>query len=87
MIELKKEDELYSEESKQIDSDFSISEKALNRKYQRKIQTSSEVTVETKNYLESIRDNEIVFNKRDKTLTIMIDEDYLNNVKEILGSE
>lgn len=87
LIELKKEDELYSEESKQIDSDFSISEKALNRKYQRKIQTSSEVTVETKNYLESIRDNEIVFNKRDKTLTIMIDEDYLNNVKEILGSE
>ncbi|WP_129721413.1 hypothetical protein [Xylanivirga thermophila] len=87
LIELKKEDELYSEDSKKIDSDFYISEKAINQKYQRKIQTSPEVTVETKNYLESLRDNEIIFNENNKTITIMIDEDYLNNVKEKLEDE
>lgn len=36
LLELSKEEELYSEESKQIDSDFDISEKILNNNYQKK---------------------------------------------------
>lgn len=87
LIELNKEDELFSDDSKQIDSDFDISEKALNRRYCRKIQTSNDITVETKNYLESLRDNEMIFNENDKTLLIMIDDDYLPKVKEKLESE
>lgn len=87
LIELKKEDELFSDYSKDIDSDFDISEKVLNRKYQRKIQTSHEITIETKNYLESLRDNELIFDEKNKIITIMIDEEFLSKVKEKLESE
>lgn len=87
LLELSKEDELYSEESKQIDSDFDISEKVLNNNYQKKIQTSKEVTITTKNYLESIRDNEIIFDEKNKEIVIVIDDEYLSTVKEILKSE
>lgn len=87
LIELKKEDELFSDDSKHIDSDFEIYEKAVNRKYQRKIQTSDEITIETKNYLESLRDSELIFDEKNKMITIMIAEDYLTKVKEKLESE
>lgn len=87
LIELKKEDELFSDESKHIDSDFDISEKAVNRRYHRKLQTSNEIIIETKNYLESLRDNELIFDEKNKKITIMIDEDYLAKVKEKLESE
>lgn len=84
---MSKEDELYSEESKQIDSDFDISEKVLNNNYQKKIRTSNEVTITTKNYLESIRDNEIIFDEKNKEIVIVVDDEYLPTVKEILRSE
>lgn len=87
LFELKKEDELFSDKSSQIDSDFDISEKIINRKYQRNIPTSPEITIKTKNYLESIRDNELIFNEKDKTIKIIIDEEYLESVKEKLESE
>lgn len=87
LLELKKEDELFSDKSNKIDSDFDIYEKAINRKYQRKIQTSREITIETKNYLNSIRDNELIFNEKDKTIKIVIDEEYLESVKEKLENE
>lgn len=84
LIELKKEDELFSLESENIDSDFEISEKEVNRKYQKKIKTSEEITITTKNYLASIRDNQLNFDERNKKITILIDDDYLNDVKEKL---
>lgn len=84
---MSKEDELYSEESKQIDSDFDISEKVLNNNYQKKIRTSNEVTITTKNYLESVRDNEIIFDEKNKEIVIVVDDEYLPTVKEILRSE
>lgn len=87
LLELSKEEELYSEESKQIDSDFDISEKILNNNYQKKIQTSREVTITTKNYLESIRDNEIIFDEKNKEIIIVVNDEYLPAVKEILRSE
>lgn len=87
LIELKKEDELFSIDSESIDSDFDISEKALNYRYKRTISTSHEITITTKNYLESLRDNELNFDEKNKKITIMIDDDYLAKVKEELGSE
>lgn len=87
LIELEKEDELFSAESENIDADFDISEKALNNKYKRTISTSDEITITTKNYLESLRDNELNFDEKNKKITIMIDDDYLTNVKEELGGE
>ncbi|WP_313757898.1 hypothetical protein [Tissierella sp.] len=87
LIELQKEDELFSAESEGIDADFDISEKALNNKYKRIISTSDEITITTKNYLESLRDNELNFDEKNKKITIMIDDDYLAKVKEELGGE
>ncbi len=86
LLELKKEDELFSSDSMHIDSDFSISEAALNSMYQRKFQTSEEVTITTKNYLESIRDNQIIFDEKNKKLIINIEDQYLKDVKEKLGN-
>lgn len=59
----------------------------LNNNYQKKIQTSKEVTITTKNYLESIRDNEIIFDEKNKEIVIVVDDEYLPTVKEILRSE
>lgn len=87
LLELNKEDELYSDASKQIDSDFDISEKILNKHYQRKIQVSKNITITTKNYLESIRDNKINFDERNKEIKILIDDEYLSEIKELLGGE
>lgn len=87
LIELIKEDELFSSDSEDIDSDFTISDQALNKKYQRKIQTSEDVTVITNNYLESLRDNQISFDERNKKLTIVVDDEYLANVRENLENE
>lgn len=87
LLELNKEDELYSIKSKQIDSDFDISEKILNKHYQRKIQISKNITITTKNYLESIRDNKINFDERNKEIRLLIDEDYFQKVKELLSGE
>lgn len=84
LIELKKEDELFSDSSKNIDSDFDISEKALNKKYQRIIQTSDEIAITTNNYLQSIRDNQLIFDENNKNITIFIDDEYLAKVKENL---
>ena len=87
LLELNKEDELYSDTAKQIDSDFNISEKILNKHYQRKIQISKNITITTKNYLESIRDNKINFDERNKEIRILIDDEYLSKVKELLSGE
>lgn len=87
LLELKKEDELFSSDSEHIDSDFVISGEALNKKYKRTIQTSEEVTVTTKNYLESLRDNQISFDERNKRLTIVVDDEYITGVKEKLENE
>lgn len=87
LVELKKEDELFSSNSEDVDSDFTISEQALNRKYQRKIQTSDEVIVTTNNYLESLRDNQISFDEKNKRLTIVVDDQYIASVKEKLENE
>ena len=64
-----------------------ISGEALNKKYKRTIQTSDEVTVTTKNYLESLRDNQISFDERNKRLTIVVDDEYITGVKEKLENE
>ncbi|MCB5373870.1 hypothetical protein LIP36_09680 [Amedibacillus dolichus] len=87
LIELKKEDDLFSSEAENVDSDFEISEREINKKYQKKIKTSDEITITTKNYLASIRDNELCFDEKNKKITILIDDDYLSDVKEKLKNE
>lgn len=87
LIELQKEDDLFSSNSERIDSDFEISESEINKKYQKKIKTSDEITITTKNYLESIRDSQLTFDEKNKKITIFIDEKYLDEVKEQLQNE
>lgn len=87
LVELTKEDELFSDESKKIDSDFDINEKALNKEYERKIQATDEITITTKNIKESMRDNDLSFDEENKNITIIIDDDYLIEVKEMLENE
>lgn len=87
LIELQKEDDLFSSNSEKIDSDFEISENEINKKYQMKIKTSDEITITTKNYLESIRDSQLTFDEKNKKITIFIDEKYLDEVKEQLKNE
>ena len=87
LIECQKEDDLFSSNSEMIDSDFEISENEINKKYQKKIKTSDEITITTKNYLDSIRDNQLTFDERNKKITIIIDEKYLDEVKEQLKNE
>jgi hypothetical protein len=87
LIELNKEDELFSSGSEFIDSDFDICERTINHNYQRKIHTSDEITIITKNYLESIRDNQLNFDEKNKKITILIDDEYLEQVKEELEGE
>lgn len=87
LIELKKEDELYSEKSLKLDSDFTIDDKIINKHYKKSIETSEYVTIMTKNYLESIRNNEIIFDEENKKMIIMIDEDFINQVKKELEYE
>lgn len=87
LIEFKREDELFSEKSRNVDSDFDISNKAINDKYSRKIKVSNEITITTKNYLESIRDYQLVFDEKNKKITIPINDEYLSDVKEKLESE
>lgn len=87
LIELQKEDDLFSSNSERIDSDFEISENEINKKYQKKIKTSDEITITTKNYLESIRDSQLTFDEKNKKITIFIDEKYLDEVKEQLQNE
>ena len=38
----------------------------MYKKYQKKIKTSDEITITTKNYLESIRDSQLIFDERNK---------------------
>lgn len=87
LIELQKEDDLFSSDSEYIDSDFEISEKEINKKYQKKIKTSNEIIITTKNYLESIRDSQLIFDERNKKITVFIDDEYLDEVKGQLKYE
>ena len=87
LLYLRKEDDLFSLEAEDLDADFEISEKEINKKYQKKIKTSDEITITTKNYLESIRDSQLTFDEKNKKITIFIDEKYLDEVKEQLKNE
>ena len=87
LIELPKEEDLFSLAAELIDSDFVISEKEINKKYQKKINTSNEITIITKNYLESIRDSQLIFDEKNKKITIYIDDAYLDEVKEQVKNE
>lgn len=87
LIDLIKEEEIFSEKSKIIDSDFDISEKIMNKNYEMKIQTSRDILITTKNYKESLRDNEILFDEENKQIIVVIDDDYMDKVKKLLDGE
>ncbi|WP_296129792.1 hypothetical protein [uncultured Anaerococcus sp.] len=87
LIDLIKEEEIFSEESKIIDSDFDISEKIMNKNYEMKIQTSRDIVITTKNYKESLRDNEILFDEDNKQIKVIVDDDYMNEVKDLLNGD
>lgn len=87
LIDLVKEEEIFSEESKIIDSDFEISEKIMNKNYEMKIQTSRDIVITTKNYKESLRDNEILYDEDNKQIKVIVDDDYMDEVKKLLNGD
>lgn len=87
LIDIIKEEEIFSEEAKIIDSDFDISEKIMNRNYEMKIQTSRDIVISTKNYKESLRDNEILFDEENKQIIVVVDDEYFSKVKNLLNGE
>lgn len=87
LIDLVKEEEIFSEESKIIDSDFEISEKIMNKNYEMKIQTSRDIVITTKNYKESLRDNEILYDEDNKQIKVIVDDDYMDEVKNLLNGD
>ena len=87
LLYLRKEDDLFSLEAEDLDADFEISEKEINKKYQKKIKTSNEITITTKNYLASLRDNQLFFDEKNKKIIIYVDDIYLDEVKGQLKNE
>lgn len=84
MLENISEFDVYSDESKKIDTDFFLSQRVINEKYQLEIPISDNVTIKTKNYLITQEDRTIHFDEKNKMIRIIIDERYLNSVKEKL---
>lgn len=87
LIELEREEDLFSMSSMEIDADFDISEKAINNRYSRKIKVSDEITIITRNYLESMRDYQLIFQESNKRIIIPINDEYLDDVKKELENE
>ncbi|QTJ56418.1 hypothetical protein [Dolosigranulum pigrum] len=87
LIEMKSEKQLFSNKSIILDAEFTIEETIIKKYYKRKIQTSEDVAIVTNNYLESLRDNELSFNEKEKTITIVVDDEYIQKVKDSLKNE
>lgn len=76
---------LFSTESRDIDSVFKINGDIINRTFKKKIQVSKDITIVTKNFAKSIRQRSIVIDRDNMHLVIVIDDQYLNNIIEIEG--
>jgi hypothetical protein len=77
--------EIYSEESKNIDSKFQISSKAIAKKYKKTIQVSKDTKIYTDNYTKLKRSNGIKFENGKLILTVS--EDFLKNIPDELKNE
>ena len=87
LVELKEEGELFSIDSEHIDSDFDISKRTLTKHYKRIIQVSKKITIVAKNYLESRRDDLLIFDEKNKLIKVIVDDDFFEEVKEGFKSE
>lgn len=74
--------EIYSEESKNMDSQFQISSKALAKKYKKTIQVSKDTKIYTDNYTKLKRSNGIKFENGKLILTVS--DDFLKNIPDEL---
>lgn len=77
--------EIYSEESKNMDSQFKISSKAIAKKYKKTIQVSKDTKIYTDNYTKLKRSNGIKFENGKLILTVS--EDFLKNIPDELKNE
>lgn len=74
--------EIYSEESKNMDSQFQISSKAIAKKYKKTIQVSKDTKIYTDNYTKLKRSNGIKFENGKLILTVS--DDFLKNIPDEL---
>ena len=77
--------EIYSEESKNMDSQFKISSKAIAKKYKKTIQVSKDTKIYTDNYTKLKRSNGIKLENGKLILTVS--EDFLKNIPDELKNE
>lgn len=77
--------EIYSEESKNMDSQFQISSKAIAKKYKKTIQVSKDTKIYTDNYTKLKRSNGIKFENGKLILTVS--EDFLKHIPDELKNE
>lgn len=79
-LEINGENELFSIQSRCIDSEFEINSDIVNKKFKKKIQVSDDITIFTNNYIKSIRRRNIVIDRQNKQIIIVIDDKYLNKI-------
>lgn len=85
LIEEKELNKIYSDESKKIDTEFSISKKAVKEDYNKTIYISSETKIYTENYVKLIKRQGIEY--QDGKIILSVDEDFLDKLPDELKDE
>lgn len=79
------ETDLFSKDSEKVDSEFGVSEKVLNKRYQRKIRVTDDITISTKNYKTALGSDVLDFDECNRKITIFVDDKYIKEIKEKLN--
>ncbi|MCL2560097.1 MAG: hypothetical protein FWE07_06380 [Turicibacter sp.] len=83
LIEVKDEDEFFSDQAALIDSEFTVSESELNREYKKTLQVSEDTKLSTNNFVKLRRENGIKI--EDGWLSVRVESAFLENIKNELG--
>ena len=78
LIEEKNLNEIYSEESKKIDTEFSLSKRAIKEDYNKTIYISPETKIYTENYIKLVKRQGIEY--QDGKLILSVDESFIDDL-------
>ncbi|EIU5654344.1 hypothetical protein E1Q28_002938, partial [Listeria monocytogenes] len=85
LIEEKELNKIYSDESKKIDTEFSISKQAVKEDYNKTIYISPETKIYTENYVKLIKRQGIEY--QDGKIILSVDEDFISKLPNELQDE
>ena len=74
-------DELYSDDTKGLDSQFELDKTLVNKFLKKTIQVTSRISITSSNIRHSIKSGNIKFNKDKLEITIEIEKDYLEEIE------